>query len=91
MYVAPDATVTLVGLLMERGRVDAGFGAGVRNDGRLTLSLCEVSHCWAREGGGIGNQGKLVVDTCRFLLNIADFGAGIANFAVDEEIGRAHV
>jgi lysophospholipase L1-like esterase len=58
-------------------------GAGIRNDGTLTLTDCIVSHCNAvYGGGGIVNWGTMTITDCTVSNNAAGFGGGIANAGV---------
>jgi hypothetical protein len=57
----PSATVDLQDLTIRRGFATGteNFGAGIRNDGSLSLRQVEVTKCRADRGGGIFSNGTL--------------------------------
>jgi hypothetical protein len=79
MFVAPDADLTLSGLVVQYG-FSAGPGGGVMNLGRLSLSQCLLGGCYSDlAGGAVLNGGKLAVDACAFVGNAGYVGAAISN------------
>jgi hypothetical protein len=75
-----NTTVTLSGLTISNGTGNAsdgssqgynGWGGGVLNFGRLTISACSLSGNSAYHGGGIANFGALTVSACTLSGNYA--------------------
>jgi hypothetical protein len=77
--VRPGAAVGVDAVDVRNGRED--FGAGIRNDGRLTLANTTVSgNVSGLEGGGIENHGVLALDHTTVTDNSASVeGGGIEN------------
>ncbi len=79
------AAVTLVGLIVESGRVTQENGGGIENFGELTLNSSIVRNNSAvtgfhnSEGGGIYNVGNLTVNNSTITGNSAHSGSGIHN------------
>src|SRR5262245_27606167 len=84
------ATVNIAGMAIRGGR--AGRGAGIYNDGRLTLENCGLFNNQAdSEGGGVynSNKGTMTIRNSQFFTNQADInfwlnipgaaGGGISN------------
>jgi hypothetical protein len=93
--VRPGVQVTLSGMTITDGQAGlsggplyGAYGGGILNLGRLTISACTISHCYANfargGGGGIANFGTLTVSQCTLSGNLAIGyffvrGAGIYN------------
>lgn len=83
--IASGATVSISGLTIANGATSDSDpdGAGVRNQGTLTLEDCVISGNVTSDfglGGGIDNfGGTLEVIGCTIESNIADTGGGINN------------
>jgi len=92
--VAEGVTAELVALTVTNGRQTEEHGAGIRNEGTLTLTACTVSGSAAgrdsgcrtddqallcSEGGGIWNTGTLTLVDSTVSGSTAHFGGGIAN------------
>jgi predicted outer membrane repeat protein len=92
--VAEGATAELIALTVTNGRQTEEHGAGIRNEGTLTLTRCTVSASSAgrdsgcrtddqallcSEGGGIWNTGTLTLMDSTVSGSSAHFGGGIAN------------
>ncbi|HEV2294718.1 MAG TPA: hypothetical protein VGR35_12765 [Tepidisphaeraceae bacterium] len=76
--VAQNTTVTLSRMTISKGY--SGYGAGVFNQGGLTLDACTVSDNYAiYTGGGIYNVGTLSTNNSTFSGNQARFGGAIYN------------
>lgn len=77
-------TVEIQGFTVTKGLVvDQGDGAGILNDGTLTLTNCTISgngtRSWAVYGGGIYNTGTLTLTNSTVSGNAGVQGAGILN------------
>jgi CSLREA domain-containing protein len=79
--VSAGATVGIAGLTITNGNL-SGFvsGAGVRNQGTLTLARSTVAgNATGGSGGGIFNDGNLTVADSTISGNSAQFGGGISS------------
>lgn len=91
-YVAPEVTVSISGLTISGGIAgsylnggDYDGGAGILNDGSLTLTQCVVTKNSATDnylGGGIQNTGgNLTISGCEISENVASGdGGGISTW-----------
>jgi hypothetical protein len=81
MFVAPNADLTLSGLVIQNGfSGPLAPGGGVMNLGALTLSQCLLTGCRSPvAGGAVLNAGTLLVDRCLFEANGGRAGAAISN------------
>jgi hypothetical protein len=79
LEVAAGAVVNISSLTIQHGL--AGSGAGIYNDGTLTVTDSTFSNNKATvlSGGGIYNIGTLIVTNSSFLSNSANYGGGIVN------------
>jgi hypothetical protein len=92
--VPEGVTADLIALTVTNGRQTEEHGAGIRNEGTLTLTNSSVAGSSAgrdsgcrtddpallcSEGGGIWNTGTLTLINSSVLGNSAHFGGGIAN------------
>jgi hypothetical protein len=82
--VPENVTVELRGFTVTKGLfVDQKYGAGILNDGTLTLTNCIVSengtNSWGVYGGGIYNSGTLTLSDTTVSGNMGLQGAGIDN------------
>jgi hypothetical protein len=82
--VPENVTAELRGFTVTKGLVvDQGHGAGILNDGTLTLTNCNISgngtRSWAVYGGGIDNTGTLTLTNTTVSGNAGLQGAGIDN------------
>ncbi len=77
--VTPTGDLTVTGVTFTNGR--ANQGAGIRNQGVLSLTNAAVTNSLAVEdGGGIFNSGNLTLDTGSITGNRATrFGGGVFN------------
>lgn len=77
--IAPGATVSISGLSMSHG--DEQIGAGILNNGHLTVTNCVISQNNAGNfsGGGIYNTGTLLLNNSTISNNMALQGGGIFN------------
>ncbi len=77
-HVNSDATVEIVGVTIRDGYLPSGWGAGILNDGDLTLSEVVMTGNRAlragHKGGAIANRGTLLVNASTFYDNEADEG-----------------
>jgi len=93
LRIDSGVTATLVGMTIANGRTDEN-GAGIRNDGTLTMEDSTVSGNVAgdgtecrtddlaqlcSEGGGIWSSGTLTLTRCIVSGNSAPFGGGLSN------------
>ena len=85
-YVAGGATADISGLTITRGcSVD---GAGIKNDGTLTLTNTTFFRNYLpttflgldARGGGVANHGTATIVGCEFTENCSIIGGGIANY-----------
>jgi CSLREA domain-containing protein len=81
--VRPDTTVTIRNVTIRNGQVSAANGAGILNNGTLTLSESVVSGNRSQDGrgGGISNAGALTLTHSTVSGNAAHSGGGIENTA----------
>ena len=81
--VRPDTTVTIRNVTIRNGTVSAANGAGILNNGTLTLSESVVSGNRSQDGrgGGISNAGALTLNNSTVSGNAAHSGGGIENTA----------
>ena len=82
--VPENVTTELRGFTVTKGLVvDQGRGAGILNNGTLTLTNCNISgngtRTWAVYGGGIDNSGTLTLTNTTVSGNAGLQGAGIDN------------
>ncbi|MEM1093376.1 MAG: choice-of-anchor Q domain-containing protein [Bacteroidota bacterium] len=85
LRVTAASTVTLRDLTIRHGKLESfqGKGAGIYNQGRLTLLRCRVDdnlmhdEASSAHGGALYNEGTLTIDTCRFKGNINDASGGL--------------
>ncbi|MDH3622446.1 MAG: hypothetical protein OES69_02445 [Myxococcales bacterium] len=77
--VPEGVAVELRGLLVTGGN-PGGRGAGIFNEGDLTLTNSTVSGNSALLGGGIFNEGDLTLTNSTVSRNTAESGGGIDNF-----------
>ena len=84
MEVAANATVELRSLTLRNG-FDTEKGAGIYNQGNLTLNRCTITdnggggEIITSAGGGIYNAGQLTLNQCTIAGNRANAGAGLYN------------
>src|SRR5207248_1123210 len=82
---AKGANVGVSGLTITGGHLIADFGAGIYNDGTLTLTQCSIVGNdggvfeYNGSGGGIYNAGSLSVADSSVSRNAAQDGGGIWN------------
>src|SRR5262245_23094505 len=83
LYVSPGNTVTISGLAIQGGHVEADIGGGIYNDqtSSLTLNSCEVSGNVAGSGAGIySRSATLTINDSTVGPNLAaGDGGGIYN------------
>lgn len=84
MDIAPGSQVTISGLTITGGFWSQGPGAGIENDGRLTLEACTITGNTAFVGGGgiaNGPSGTMTITDSTVSGNVAlgSDGGGIAN------------
>lgn len=90
VYITSDINVTLAGLTIADGHLINGDnvginGAGIRNDGTLTLINSRVVDSFASDGQGGGNGGGLfstgvmTITNSTIANNTAEYGGGIYN------------
>lgn len=74
-------TVSISGVRVQNGRADFESGAGITNDGTLTLTNVTISENTASRGAGITNSGWLTIDQSIINDNLSSGvgGGGIAN------------
>jgi Fe-S cluster assembly iron-binding protein IscA len=73
-----NGTVSLVGLTVTGGNADSG--AGIDNNGTLTLTDCTVAgNTSSYGGGGITNNDTLTLTNCTVVGNTASSGGGVYN------------
>lgn len=73
------ATVNLSALTITNGKLLIDRGAGINNDGTLSLSAMVIAGNNAENGAGIRNTGQLTIDNSTIANNTAKFNAGIDN------------
>ena len=85
IHINQSKTVALIGLNVNgwSEEYEGLDGAGIYNEGTLTLEDCELSHSWVAFGGGGGifNTGNVTMTNCVVSHNFMDMGgaAGILN------------
>ena len=85
LSISSGATVAISGVTIRHGNTDssntfAGAGAGIHNEGSLTLSDSTISgNSSTFKGAGIRNTGTLTVTGSTFVDNAAFEGGGINN------------
>jgi predicted outer membrane repeat protein len=78
--VGSGAAANLQNLKIADGKIESENGAGIRNNGTLTVTNCAVTGNLADNGGGIYNIGALKVTNSAFSGNSASsVGGGIFN------------
>jgi hypothetical protein len=77
VQVDPGTTAVLRGLALVNG--NASIGAGVYNQGTLTVADCVLYGNVAYSGGAVQNQGDLTVAGCTLAFNVATIGGAIDN------------
>jgi hypothetical protein len=77
VQVDPATRAVVRGLALVNG--NDPFGAGVYNQGSLTVADCVLYGNIGYIGGGVLNQGDLTVAGCTLAFNVATFGAAIDN------------
>jgi hypothetical protein len=75
--VDPGTTAELRGLALVNG--NAPVGAGLYNQGSLTVADCVLYGNTGYAGGAVLNQGDLTVRRCTLAFNVATLGAAIDN------------
>ena len=79
-------TVLLHNLVIRNGKLSSQFGAGILNDGSLTLEYCTVTSnnfSGTGQGAGISNSGTGTLDmtNCTVSANVCgNNGGGIVNY-----------
>ena len=80
--ISADTTAVISGVTIEDGNISGDSGAGILNDGTLTLDDSTVTDNTTNDnGGGIDNQGQLTVQSSTFVGNSASGRGG----AIDQE------
>lgn len=82
IHVLPNTTVKISGLNIQQNQRTQGNGAGIRNDGTLTLESVGVGFnkvLGGGDGGGIYNHGTLTMKSTIVDNNSAQNGGGIDN------------
>ncbi|MCE5252339.1 InlB B-repeat-containing protein [bacterium] len=77
--VDTGVTVAISGLIISNGNSSGSYGAGIYNQGSLTLTNCEIKNCTAPSegyGAGIANSGVLVVQKSSIHDNSLPSGTG---------------
>ena len=83
LRIATGASCSISSLSIEQGKAD--FGAGIRNDGTLTLTNCILKNNRGVAGGGIYNEGTAILTACTIAGNQASSttsgsgGGGVVN------------
>jgi hypothetical protein len=77
VQVDPGTTAELRGLALVNG--NAPVGAGLYNQGTLTVADCVLYGNTGYAGGAVLNQGELTVRGCTLGFNVATLGAAIDN------------
>jgi hypothetical protein len=90
LEVASGATVSVTGLTIENGsfRTFGPAGAGIANEGTLTLTNCSVANNRANGlesawGGGIVNKGSLTIQNSLVMGNVCATTGGGGGGAID--------
>ena len=79
-HISQNAAVELAGLTINGGNAD--YGAGIYNEGALTLTESEISWNIAdSNGGGVYNRGTMSLVDSIVMGNTAKNGAGIYNYS----------
>ena len=81
--VDANVNATIIGLIIENGRVTGGSGGGILNNGTLTLDSDTIENntdagngTTAADGGGVFSSGTLLVDDCTIVNNHSPNGYG---------------
>jgi hypothetical protein len=76
--ISSGVTASISGMSVTGG-LTSDDGAGLLNQGDLTLTGVTVSHNRSPAGGGLDNLGKATLVGCTFADNTGSFGGGILN------------
>jgi hypothetical protein len=77
--VAPNVSLSLIGMRIRQASAGAGNGGAIINDGTLTLYQVELEENQAGAGGAIYNRRKLFVNSVTFVGNTAQNGGAVFN------------
>lgn len=92
LHVAKGVTVTMEGLVVERGWTeDRLTGGGITNEGSLDMRRCWIRRNEGDNGGGVHNAGQLNLDECHVIDNVAGLGGGIYGTSGDVRVANSVV